>query len=75
MSNHIIMLSIKLKWPREACCIPNSTLQPEIKGLGQRLINRSLTYFSYDPKFTVKEFMLHPKSLGVPDFLQQQLMK
>ena len=22
----------------------------------------------YDPKFTVKEFMLHPKSLCVPDF-------
>ena len=22
------MLSIKLKWPREASCIPNSTLQP-----------------------------------------------
>ena len=28
MPNHIIMLSIKLKWPREASCIPNSTLQP-----------------------------------------------
>ena len=28
-----------------------------------------------DPKFTVKEFMLHPKSLGVHDFLQQQLIK
>ena len=26
--NHIIMLSIKLKWPRVASCIPNSTLQP-----------------------------------------------
>ena len=28
-----------------------------------------------DPKFTVKEFMLHPKSLGVHDFSQQQLIK
>ena len=28
MPSHIIMLSPKLKWPRETSCIPNSTLQP-----------------------------------------------
>ena len=28
MPIHIIMLSRKLKWPRETSCIPNSTLQP-----------------------------------------------
>ena len=28
MPSHSIMLSPKLKWPREASCIPNSTLQP-----------------------------------------------
>ena len=28
MPSHTIMLSPKLKWPRQASCIPNSTLQP-----------------------------------------------
>ena len=28
MPSHIIMLSPKLKWPRETSCKPNSTLQP-----------------------------------------------
>ena len=28
MPSHTIMLSPKLKWPRESSCIPNSTLQP-----------------------------------------------
>ena len=28
MPSHTVLLSPKLKWPREASCIPNSTLQP-----------------------------------------------
>ena len=42
---------------------------------GKQHLQNVVSKLTYDPKFTVKEFMLHPKSLGVPDFLQQQLMK
>ena len=29
----------------------------------------------YDPKFTVKEFLLHPKSLGCPRFFAAAISK